>query len=158
MRERYDYVIVGAGFSGLVLAERLASVGRRCLVVEKRDHIGGNCYDKRDRNGLLYHVYGPHYFRTNSVLVRTYLSRFTDWHQVQYRVRVYTQGRYWSFPVNLGTYQELVQDPLASELDFKKYLGNRALPFVNPANSKEAILAVVGTELYELFYRSHQYR
>ncbi|MBL9204787.1 MAG: NAD(P)-binding protein, partial [Opitutaceae bacterium] len=60
MADTYDYVIVGAGFSGLVLAERLGSKGHRCLVIEKRDHIGGNCHDRKDRNGLLYHVYGPH--------------------------------------------------------------------------------------------------
>ncbi len=77
MRDSYDYLIVGAGLSGLVLAERLGSLGRTCLVVEKRDHIGGNCHDRKDKNGLFFHVYGPHYFRTNSELVRTYLSRFT---------------------------------------------------------------------------------
>ncbi len=94
MRAAYDYVIVGAGFSGLVLAERLGHAGHRCLVVDKRDHIGGNCHDRTDRNGLLYHVYGPHYFRTNSTVVREYLSRFTTWREVKYRVQVYALGRY----------------------------------------------------------------
>jgi UDP-galactopyranose mutase len=152
MRDSYDYLIVGAGLSGTVLAERLGSLGRSCLIVEKRDHIGGNCHDKKDRNGLFYHVYGPHYFRTNSELVKTYLSRFTEWHDAKYRVKVFAGGRYWSFPINLGTYRQFSGEAAASEEDFKAYLARSALPFPSPANSKEAILSAVGTELYELFY------
>jgi UDP-galactopyranose mutase len=155
MRDSYDYLIVGAGLSGTVLAERLGSLGRSCLIVEKRDHIGGNCHDKKDRNGLFYHVYGPHYFRTNSELVRTYLSRFTEWHDAKYRVKVFAGGRYWSFPINLGTYRQFSGEAAASEDDFKAYLARSALPFPSPANSKEAILSAVGTELYELFYRGY---
>jgi UDP-galactopyranose mutase len=155
MRDSFDYLIVGAGLSGLVLAERLGSLGRSCLVVEKRNHIGGNCHDRKDRNGLFFHVYGPHYFRTNSELVRTYLSRFTEWHDAKYRVNVFTKGQFWSFPINLGTYRQFSGDPAATEEDFKGYLARSALPIANPANSKEAILAAVGVELYELFYRGY---
>jgi len=155
MRDRYDYLIVGAGLSGLVLAERLGSLGRSCLVVERRDHIGGNCHDRRDRNGLFYHVYGPHYFRTNSELVRTYLSRFTEWNDARYRVNVFTKGRFWSFPINLGTFRQFSGNPAATEADFKGYLERSALPFASPANSREAILSAVGPELYELFYRGY---
>jgi UDP-galactopyranose mutase len=155
MRDSYDYLIVGAGLSGTVLAERLGSLGRRCLIVEKRDHIGGNCHDRKDRNGLFYHVYGPHYFRTNSELVKTYLSRFTEWHDAKYRVKVFTGGRYWSFPINLGTYRQFSGVAAATEEDFKAYLARSALPFPSPANSREAILSAVGTELYELFYRGY---
>jgi UDP-galactopyranose mutase len=155
MRDSYDYLIVGAGLSGLVLAERLGSLGRTSLVVEKRDHIGGNCHDRKDRNGLFYHVYGPHYFRTNSELVRAYLSRFTGWHDAKYRVKVFAGGQFWSFPVNLGTFRQFSRNPAASEEDFKAYLARSAVPFANPANSKEAILAAVGPELYELFYKGY---
>jgi UDP-galactopyranose mutase len=155
MRDSYDYLIVGAGLSGLVLAERLGSLGRSCLVVERRDHIGGNCHDKKDRNGLFYHVYGPHYFRTNSELVRTYLSRFTGWTDAKYRVKVFMGGQFWSFPVNLGTYRQLTKNPGATEDDFKAYLARSAVPIASPANSKEAMLAAVGPELYELFYKGY---
>ncbi len=155
MPESYDYVIVGAGFSGLVLAERLGAAGHRCLVVEKRDHIGGNCHDRTDRNGLLYHVYGPHYFRTNVHAVRDYLSRFTEWREVQYRVQVFARGRYWSFPVNLNTYRQLSGNPSATEEQFKGYLAERVLPITSPANSREAILASVGEELYDLFFSGY---
>jgi len=155
VRPAYDFVIVGAGFSGLVIAERLGAAGHRCLVVEKRDHIGGNCHDRHDRNGLLYHVYGPHYFRTNSAVVREYLSRFTAWREVKYRVQVYTQGRYWSFPVNLATYRQLCGRADASETEFKDYLARAIIPCEHPANSRDAMLACVGPELYELFFKGY---
>ncbi|MDL5050029.1 NAD(P)-binding protein, partial [Oscillatoria amoena NRMC-F 0135] len=106
--KKIDYLIVGAGFSGLVLAERLSSqLGKKCLVVEKRNHIGGNAYDKIDSAGVLIHPYGPHYFRTNSRRIIDYLSQFTQWHGVEYRIKSYTDGRYWSFPINLATFEEL---------------------------------------------------
>ena len=155
MRDSYDYLIVGAGLSGLVLAERLGSLGRTCLVVERRNHIGGNCHDRKDRNGLFYHVYGPHYFRTNSELVRTYLSRFTQWTEAKYRVNVFTRGTYWSFPINLGTFRQFSRNPAATEDDFKAYLSRSAVPIASPSNSKEAILSSVGHELYELFYKGY---
>ena len=155
MRDSYDYLIAGAGLSGLVLAERLGSLGRSCLVVERRGHIGGNCHDRKDRNGLFFHVYGPHYFRTNSRQVREYLSRFTDWSDAKYRVNVFAKGRFWSFPINLGTYRQFSGEAAATEADFKRYLERSALPIASPANSKEAILAAVGPELYEFFYRGY---
>jgi UDP-galactopyranose mutase len=155
MRDSYDYLIVGAGLSGLVLAERLGSLGRTCLVVEKRDHIGGNCHDRKDSNGLFFHVYGPHYFRTNSEMVRIYLSRFTDWHAAKYRVNVFAGGTYWSFPINLGTFRQFSRNPAATEDDFKAYLARSAVPIASPSNSKEAILAAVGVDLYEYFYKGY---
>jgi UDP-galactopyranose mutase len=155
MRESYDYLIVGAGLSGLVLAERLGSLGRSCLVVERRDHIGGNCHDRKDRNGLFFHVYGPHYFRTNSELVRAYLSRFTEWNDARYRVNVFAGGTYWSFPINLGTFRQFSRNPAATEDDFKAYLARSAVPIASPANSKEAILSAVGVDLYEFFYKGY---
>jgi len=155
MRDSYDYLIVGAGLSGLVLAERLGSLGRSCQVVERRNHIGGNSHDRKDANGLFFHVYGPHYFRTNSELVRTYLSRFTGWNDAKYRVNVFAGGTYWSFPINLGTFRQFSRNPAATEDDFKQYLARSAVPIASPANSKEAILAAVGAELYEFFYKGY---
>src|ERR1700690_1764670 len=155
MRESYDFLLVGVGLSAPVLAERLGSLGRSCLVVERRNHIGGNCHDRKDRNGLFYHVYGPHYFRTNSELVRTYLSRFTEWHDAKYRVNVFAGGTYWSFPINLGTFRQFSRNPAATEDDFKAYLAKSAVPIAAPANSKEAILSAVGVDLYEFFYKGY---
>lgn len=146
-----DYLIVGAGFSGLVMAERLSAAGAKCVVVERRSHIGGNCFDRRDSHGVLYHTYGPHYFRTHSNAVIEYLSRFTEWREASYRVRALARGKYWSFPINLATYETLVGRP-ATEEEFKKYLKKPDHP---PANSKEVIISTVGEEFYDLFFRDY---
>ena len=87
MAEKFDFLIVGAGFAGTVLAERIATqLGRSCLVVDRRNHIGGNAYDHYDDAGVLLHDYGPHYFRTNSPRIVDYLSKFTDWQPVEYKI------------------------------------------------------------------------
>ena len=90
----YDFLVVGAGFSGLTFAERAANeAGKTSLVVEKRRHLGGNAYDRYDDHGVLIHTYGPHYFRTNALRIKDYLSRFTEWHPVAYNILYYTDGR-----------------------------------------------------------------
>src|SRR5829696_9892939 len=112
----WDYLIVGAGFAGAVLAERLASQrGATCLVVDRRNHIGGNSYDCTDSAGVLLHPYGPHYFRTNSQRIVDYLSQFTEWRPVEYRVLSWAQGRYWQFPINLNTFEQFIGKPSTSE-------------------------------------------
>jgi UDP-galactopyranose mutase len=152
MRE-FDYLIVGAGLSGMVTAECLSRRGKSCLVIDQRTHLGGNCYDQHDRNGVLYHVYGPHYFRTSRPEVRSYLSRFTEWIEAVYRVRVSSRDRLWSFPINLETYEQWIGRP-GSEDEFRAYLA--ALP--KPAtmeNSRDFIVSRVGTELYRLLYEGY---
>jgi len=103
-----DFLIIGAGFAGWVVAERLAAAGWKCVVVDRRLHVGGNAYDEMDAAGVLVHRYGPHYFRTNSTRIVDYLSRFTEWHAVAYTIKSFTRGRYWSFPVNLNTFEEFI--------------------------------------------------
>lgn len=152
MADRYDFLIVGAGFAGLTLAERLTTqLGMRCVVVERRDHIGGNAHDYHDAAGVLVHPYGPHYFRTNAPRVREYLSQFTDWHLVRYKVQSFTAGRYWSFPVNLRTYEQLVGRD-ATEEEFKAYLAEKRVPIEYPKNSEDVVVSQVGWELYEMFF------
>src|SRR5437764_13162227 len=92
-RRRYDYLIVGAGFAGSVLAERLASQhGARVLLIDRRPHIGGNAYDEPNEAGILYHKYGPHIFHTNSEQMVDYLSQFTDWRPYEHLARSSVQG------------------------------------------------------------------
>jgi UDP-galactopyranose mutase len=152
MRE-FDYLIVGAGLSGMVTAECLSRKGKSCLVIDQREHFGGNCYDKQDINGVLYHVYGPHYFRTSRREVREYLSRFTGWINAIYKVRVSSRGKLWSFPINLNTYEQWIGRPSVQE-EFKAYLA--ALPKPDVVNSsRDFIVGEVGIELYQLLYEGY---
>src|SRR5262249_51799444 len=100
--------IAGAGFAGTVMAERIASkLGKSCLVVERRNHIGGNAYDHYDEAGVLLHDYGPHYFRTNSQRIIDYLSQFTDWHPVEYKILSWTNGPIWRCAINRKSCEQL---------------------------------------------------
>jgi UDP-galactopyranose mutase len=153
--EMYDFLIVGAGFSGLVLAERLSSqLGKRCIIVEKRDHIGGNAYDEYDRAGVLVHRYGPHYFRTNAPRIVEYLSRFTRWHPVEYEIRSYVDGAYWQFPINLNTFEQLIGRASTSD-EFAAHLEAVRVPIAAPRDSEEVVVSQVGWELYEKFFRGY---
>lgn len=155
MPMEYDFLVVGAGFAGLVAAEQLVKrLDARVLVVEARDHIGGNSHDAYDSAGVLIHRYGPHYFRTNSERVREYLSQFTEWHPVDYKVQSFTGGRYWSFPINLRTFEQLIGKE-ASTGEFERWLESKRIPIEKPANSEEVILSQVGPELYQLFFEGY---
>ncbi len=155
MAWEFDYLIVGSGFAGLTMAERLATErGKTSLVVEKRAHIGGNAYDRYDDHGVLIHTYGPHYFRTNSPKIRDYLSRFTEWHPVDYRILSFTGGRYWNFPINLNTFEQFLGRASTTE-EMEAWLEAHRVPIAEPANSEEVIVSQVGWELYEMFFKGY---
>ena len=155
MLRNIDCLIVGAGFSGLTIAERLTTQqGKTCLIVEKRDHLGGNAYDKYDEAGVLIHNYGPHYFRTNAPRIVDYLSQFTEWHPVEYKILSYSDGRYWSFPINLNTFEQFLGRPSTSE-EMEAWIAEHRVPIENPANSEEVIVSQVGWELYEKFFKGY---
>ncbi len=151
----FDYLIVGAGISGLVSAERLSSVlGASCLIVEKRDHIGGNAHDEYDAHGVLIHKYGPHYFRTNSPRIRDYLSRFTEWHPLEYKILSSSDGRYWNFPINLNTFEQLI-GRASTSFEFENWLAEHRVVIDKPCNSEEVVISQVGWELYEKFFKNY---
>jgi UDP-galactopyranose mutase len=155
MLKSVDCLIVGAGFSGLTIAERLTTQqGKTCLIVEKRDHLGGNAYDKYDEAGVLVHTYGPHYFRTNAPRIVDYLSQFTEWHPVDYKILSYSDGRYWNFPINLNTFEQFLGRPSTSE-EMEAWIAEHRVPVENPANSEEVIVSQVGWELYEKFFKGY---
>ena len=152
---KVDYLVVGAGFAGLVFAERVCTqLGKTCLIVDRRGHIGGNSHDEYDQNGVLYHKYGPHYFRTNSPRVRAYLSQFTDWIPCEYKVLSYTNGRHWSFPINLSTYEQII-GRASTEEEFVAWLTKTKVQLKEIRNSEELILSQVGSELYQQFFKNY---
>lgn len=155
MKWNFDYLIVGAGFAGLTAAERLCSqFDKKCLVVEKRIHLGGNAYDRYDDSGVLIHNYGPHYFRTNSPRIKDYLSQFTEWHPVDYTILSHTGNSYWNFPINLNTFEQIIGRESCSE-EMEEWLEKNRVPIDNPANSEDVIISQVGWELYEKFFKGY---
>lgn len=151
---KYDIAIVGAGLSGAVFASIAARSGYKCLVIDKRSHIGGNCYDEIDEYGNLIHVYGPHYFRTNSQYIFDYLSEYTEWIHLKYEILSWTNGEYWNFPINLNTFEKILGRQSSSE-EMEKILNEWKVPISNPANSEEIIISQVGYKLYEMFFKNY---
>ena len=155
-RERYDYLIVGAGFAGSVLAERLASQhGARVLVIDRRDHVGGNAYDEKNADGILYHKYGPHIFHTNSEAVVDYLSQFTEWRPYEHRVLAVVRDRQVPIPINRATLNALFGLDLKTDEEAADYLASRAEPVENIRTSEDVVVNAVGRELYELFFQGY---
>lgn len=151
----FDALIVGAGFAGSVLAERLASqLGQRVLVVDKRGHIGGNAFDRYDDNGLLVHPYGPHIFHTNSAEVYTYLSQFTRWRAYQHRVLASVDGRLVPMPINLDTVNRLYGLRLTS-FDVEAFFAKVAEPCQQIVTAEDAVVARVGRDLYNKLFRGY---
>ena len=151
----FDYLIVGAGFAGSVLAERLARVcHKQVLVVDRRNHIAGNAYDCYNDAGVLIHKYGPHIFHTNSREIFDYLSQFTPWRAYEHRVLASVDGRLVPMPINLDTINQLYGLSLTSfqvEEFFEKMAEKR-----DPVRtSEDVVVSKVGRELYEKFFRNY---
>ena len=155
-RGRYDYLIVGAGFAGSVLAERLASQhGARVLLIDRRPHVGGNAYDEPNEAGILYHKYGPHIFHTNSDQVWDYLSQFTEWRPYEHRVRAVVRDKLVPIPINRTTLNELFDLDLETDEEAADYLASRAEPVEDIKTSEDVVINAVGRELYELFFQGY---
>jgi UDP-galactopyranose mutase len=155
VRGGFDYLIVGAGFAGSVLAERLAhGSGKRVLVVDKRGHIGGNAYDHHDNAGVLVHRYGPHIFHTNSREVFEYLSQFTKWRTYEHRVLASVDGQLVPMPINLDTINSLFGLKLSSR-EADSFLKSLAEPRATIRTSEDAVISKVGKELYVKFFRGY---
>jgi UDP-galactopyranose mutase len=151
----FDYCIVGAGFAGSVLAERLArGGGKRVLVVEKRSHIGGNAYDHYDEAGILVHRYGPHIFHTNSRDVFEYLSRFTEWRPYEHSVLASVDGQRVPIPINLDTLNCLYARHMTTT-EAEAFLASVSERLEHPRTSEDVVVSRVGRELYEKFFRNY---
>ncbi len=153
--KRFDYLIVGAGFAGSVLAERLASQdNKKVLLIDKRNHIAGNAYDYFDKNGILIHKYGPHIFHTNSGEVFEHLSKFTEWRPYQHKVLAQVDGQLVPMPINLDTINKLYGLNLTA-LQVTDFLASMAEPREKILTSEDVVISKVGRELYEKFFRGY---
>ncbi len=151
----FDYLIVGAGFAGSVLAERLANVSeKKVLIVDQRDHIGGNAYDYFNKDGILIHKYGPHIFHTNSKKVFDYLSQFTTWRPYEHRVLASVDGQLVPMPINLNTINQLYSLNLSSH-ELEAFFKLRAEKLSRIVTSEDVVVSKVGRELYEKFFRGY---
>lgn len=152
----YDWLVVGAGFAGSVMAERLArDAGKRVLVIDRRDHIAGNAFDRADAAGILMHEYGPHIFHTNSQDVFDYLSGFTDWRPYEHRVLGQVGDQQVPIPINRTTLNALYGLSLASDEEAQRYYDEVAEPIDDIRTSEDVVVAQVGRHLYETFFRGY---
>ncbi len=155
-RKPFDYLIVGAGFAGSVLAERLASRSdKRVLLIDKRPHIGGNAFDEVNADGVLMHRYGPHIFHTNSRDIAEYLSRFTKWRRYEHRVLASVNHLLVPMPINRTTLNMLYGLSLETDEQAEAFLAGRAEPVETIRTSEDVVISKVGRELYEQFFRGY---
>jgi UDP-galactopyranose mutase len=154
--DSYDTLVVGAGYAGAIMAERLASqLGQRVLVIDRRNHIAGNAHDYYDEHGVLVHKYGPHIFHTNSQKVVDYLSEFTEWRPYEHRVLARVGEQLLPIPINRTTLNELYGAGLRTDQEVEDFLAERAEPVDYIRTSEDVVVAKVGRDLYEKFFRGY---
>ena len=152
----FDYLIVGAGFAGAVVAERMARChGKKVLLIDRRDHIGGNAYDHYNKHGILVHRYGPHIFHTNSEQVFQYLSQFTSWRCYEHKVLASVDGKLVPVPINETTVNLLYDLNLTSEEEVEEFFASRAEPRSLIRTSEDVVVSKVGQDLYEKLFRNY---
>jgi UDP-galactopyranose mutase len=152
----FDYLIVGAGFAGAVLAERLATqANKKVLIVDRRHHIGGNAYDHYNEDGILIHKYGPHIFHTNSDRIFEYLSVFTEWRPYEHRVLAQVDGQLLPIPINRTTVNKLYNLNLSTDEEVEAFFQSKAEPAKTLRTSEDVVVSRVGRELYEKFFRNY---
>ena len=149
-----DVLIAGAGFSGAVIAERLAAAGRKVLVIDRREHIGGNAFDELDAHGVQIHRYGPHIFHTSSDEVVAYLSRFTAWHPYEHRVLAAVDGGLTPVPINLQTLEDLFGRQFDAE-SAEAFLETQAEPRERILTSEDSVVSRVGRLVYEKIFLNY---
>lgn len=153
---KYDIIIVGAGISGTTLAQKYATVlNKKVLLLEKRDHIGGNCYDYYNTDGILVSKYGAHLFHTNYEDVWSYVNSFSEWRPYQHKVLSYVDGKLVPIPVNITTVNTLFNLNITNEQQMDEWLKSVQIINKNPQNGEEAALARVGKELYEKMFKNY---
>jgi len=155
----FNYLIVGSGFSGLVIAERIADVlNQKVLIIEKRNHIGGNCYDYKDENGIIIHKYGPHLFHTDFKEVFDYLSNFTDWNIYHHKVLAFIDGKKVPIPFNFNTIEQLFPQELSRKLEEKllnRYEYGSKVPILELKKEEDKDLKFLANFIYEKVFKNY---
>ena len=151
----FDILIIGAGISGAVLAERYASAGKQVLIIEKRDHIAGNCFDYYDENGILTSKYGAHLFHTNDHGVWNYVNQFADWYTWEHKVVAKVDEHLVPIPVNITTVNTLFNAEISSEKEMQQWLSDNRISYNPPKNGEEAVLNRVGEVLYNKMFKHY---
>jgi UDP-galactopyranose mutase len=154
------YLIVGAGLSGVVIAERIANIlNEKVVIIEKRDHIGGNCYDYiHEETGILMNKYGAHLFHTNKEKVWEYINKFDKWTRWEHKVLTYVDDKFVSIPVNITTINQLCEENLKDENDVKEWLERTQVKYDNITNSEEMAKSRIGEVLYDKLIRDYTYK
>lgn len=155
---KFDIIIVGAGMSGCVMAERCAKEGKRVLVLEKRDHIGGNCFDYINEHGILISKYGPHVFRTDSEDVWNYIKKFSKWREYEHKVLANVGGKLVPIPVNLTTINTLFNLDLKNGDEMLEFLNSKKEVFECIDNAEKQVLGLLGREIYELMFKNYTFK
>ena len=151
-KQKYDYLVVGAGLSGAVFAREAQRAGKQVLVIDKSTHVAGHCYTE-NVNGVNVHVYGPHIFHTSNKRIWGYVNQFADFNHFVNRPKVSSGDKLYSFPINLMTLHQLWGVKTPGEAQAK--LAEVREPIENPKNLEEWILSQVGREIYDIFIKGY---
>ncbi len=154
MEKKYNYLIVGAGFAGATFARKAAEHGQKVLVIDRRDHIGGNAYDCYNNEDVLIHQYGPHIFHTNHQKVWNFLSEHTAWHYYQHRVVTSVDGQEVPMPINVKTINMLYGTSYTAE-NIHEFYKERKKDIPEIKTSEDVIVSQIGEELYEKFFKNY---
>ena len=151
-----DLLIVGAGPVGCVIAERAAKVKKwKSLIIDKRNHIAGNCFDKTNNKGIRIHKYGPHYMRFKKKKIYNYISKFTKWIKGNYIVKSNIKGKLYPIPINLTTLEKFFKRKFKTPAEAKKFIEKKRIKIKKIKNSEDFILSKLGKEIYENFYKNY---